>query len=187
MASKIHTHNRDDDEVVFIEEPPHRTSEKVNLEDGDVAVLHRHPHKHTQTHTADADITIMGSTLTTGADMPHPREVCPRYPFTKLTVVEILTPRNTHNNNNNMYCAYCYCYVCEIKAAECSRWTSHCHASCKLSAWREVKNQVSKDPRSQVDTQVLANMSEDVIAAMQIIANMASQPQSSNPESCIIQ
>lgn len=66
--------------------------------------------------------------------MPHPREACSKYPF----IVAAFAAQSS-TVKNKLFCPYCYCYVCEVKASECIDWSSHCDATRKLSAWRSRK------------------------------------------------
>jgi len=70
----------------------------------------------------DGDIQITGSTGKNAlSDYPHPRHECVVKSFTK---------------NPEHFCPNCYCFVCDIKASECTEWKDfHCKADRDIK-WR---------------------------------------------------
>jgi hypothetical protein len=76
------------------------------------------------------DIEIIGGNFQSAVDMPHQRESCPKKSFSFDGMVSI----------NQHYCANCYCYVCEVKASECTDWTRHCNATCRKASWKSERD-----------------------------------------------
>jgi len=64
-------------------------------------------------YDADDDELKMIGTIG-GVDLPHMRQHCTTYPFTK---------------DHSLTCNKCYCYVCDVKVSECQQWSTHCHVS----------------------------------------------------------
>lgn len=68
------------------------------------------------------------------ADFPHARENCVVAPMAK-----------TWNGlANRKYCHHCYCYVCDVPAKECQRWTKHCNARHKTKKWQQARERTRK-------------------------------------------
>ena len=62
---------------------------------------------------SDGEIEVTGQAGTTAArDMPHPRSMCAKNPFTTAT------PEQKENDT----CDQCYCYVCDKLIKECKSW-----------------------------------------------------------------
>ncbi|KAK9673088.1 hypothetical protein RND81_12G145100 [Saponaria officinalis] len=55
-------------------------------------------------------------------DVPHPRHLCFKYPFTKTS------PKR--------HCSKCYCYVCE-EVAPCKKWNKPPHKHCQMTEAEE--------------------------------------------------
>ena len=77
---------------------------------------------------ADVDIQITGSTGKNAlSDFPHARHLCLVKPFTK---------------NPEEFCSNCYCYICDIKASECSEWQDlHCKADSDIK-WHRRRSKI---------------------------------------------
>jgi hypothetical protein len=76
----------------------------------------------------DGDIQITGSTGKNAlSDYPHPRHECVVKSFTK---------------NPEHFCPNCYCFVCDIKASECTKWMDcHCKADSDIK-WRRQRSKI---------------------------------------------
>jgi hypothetical protein len=61
------------------------------------------------------------------SDFPHSREDCVTHPFS-------IDPLQ--------FCQQCYCYVCDVKAAECTKWISHEHYLAKSTdkKWKQRRS-----------------------------------------------
>lgn len=81
----------------------------------------------------DEDFEIVGGNLTVAAEMPHQREACTRFPF--MMNGKAGTPMGAKNLT---HCPQCYCYVCEVKADECTEWSVHCNATYRLQLWKDL-------------------------------------------------
>lgn len=64
------------------------------------------------------------------ADFPHSRANCVTHPFASAD-------KKTHCDN-------CYCYVCDMPAAECQVWDSHCKAYHEDRRWREERERFKR-------------------------------------------
>ena len=73
----------------------------------------------------DDDVEFVGGNATVASEMPHARESCTKFSFSAISI-----PSNMN------FCGFCYCYVCETLASDCSEWPQHCHASYKVDKWR---------------------------------------------------
>lgn len=83
----------------------------------------------------DGEIEFVGGSFASTSSMPHQREACSVHPF-----------KFTSHASNSKHCAYCYCYICDTKAAECISWQNdHCHASTK-NAMSKKEREVFKSP-----------------------------------------
>ena len=86
-----------------------------------------------------------GGTL--AADLPHARCACPLTPF-----VPSIAKRTVRGND--AFCEKCWCFVCEVPAAQCHQWTSmdtkqpaHCNGHARGKMWATLKN----DARNKAD------------------------------------
>ena len=97
--------------------------------DCEVEVVPKKRTKTEESHDTDTEIEFVGGSFACTSSMPHQREACSMFPF-----------KFSSSAANNMHCDFCYCYICDTKAAECVSWTNdHCHAS--------TKNPLSKKER----------------------------------------
>lgn len=55
------------------------------------------------------------------SDFPHSREDCVVHPII---------------NNAELHCPKCFCYVCDVRVAECRNWKVHCSARFQDSYWK---------------------------------------------------
>ena len=59
------------------------------------------------------------------SDFPHSRSDC----VTNLFTID-----------PHKFCPQCYCYVCDVKAIECTKWDSHCVAQGKELKWKQRRS-----------------------------------------------
>jgi hypothetical protein len=65
------------------------------------------------------DVQILKcNTVNALTDYTHPRFLCTRYPYTA----------NRAAPSNQTHCPKCFCYICQIEASKCKKWSKHCHA-----------------------------------------------------------
>ena len=64
------------------------------------------------------------------ADFPHSRANCVTHPFA--------------SGDKKTHCDNCYCYVCDMPAAECQVWDSHCKANHEDHRWREERERFKR-------------------------------------------
>ena len=64
------------------------------------------------------------------ADFPHSRANCVTHPF--------------DSGDKKTHCDNCYCYVCDMPAAECQVWDSHCKANHEDRRWREERERFKR-------------------------------------------
>ena len=101
-----------------------RQREVVDLTGDDVAVtMEAEPSEDEPPPQEDDDgVVVTSSTMSNAlAEYPHSRKDCGRYPV---------------GTDPLLFCAQCYCYVCEVKASECRAWKSHCHATSGVKLWQ---------------------------------------------------
>jgi uncharacterized membrane protein YiaA len=115
-----------DDEVIEVLPPDEETTEAGS----ESAAVKRSFGEAFGSGEGDDEIEFIGGNMQTAADMPHPRESCPRHPFSRSKSVP----------QNKLMCAYCYCYICEVKASECPDWNVHCDAHCKSIEWKKLRD-----------------------------------------------
>ena len=63
------------------------------------------------------------------SDLPHLRSQCVKHKFEKKSFVDI--------------CRNCYCYICDIVASDCKKWSTHCEATNEgqtKNLWKKVKD-----------------------------------------------
>ena len=60
------------------------------------------------------------------ADFPHAREHCLAKPFAEAP---------------ELFCENCYCFVCDLPAAACAEWDSHCEAVHGSEEWQKQRQQ----------------------------------------------
>lgn len=65
-------------------------------------------------------------------DLPHARPECGLYKF----VID--------SEANESRCPCCYCYCCEVPAADCALWRTHCHAHNGPSKWEEARAAIKR-------------------------------------------
>jgi hypothetical protein len=65
---------------------------------------------HSGSGGVDMDVVeaVGSDNMLVASDMPHPRETCTKFPFSKHPIA-----------GNERCCPNCFCFVCEIKACEC--------------------------------------------------------------------
>lgn len=84
----------------------------------------------------DEEIQVLGGNMNFASNMPHPRESCTVHPF--------VNPRQSSKTSGNMqHCPNCYCYVCQVKADDCSMWDKHYNANCREPKWKQLRETLS--------------------------------------------
>ena len=86
----------------------------------------------------DGDLVVVGSSGLVASNMPHPRHACTTHRFreskARRTVAE-----------NARRCDHCWCFVCEVRAAEFAvvverrQKPAHCNAYPKAGFWADEK------------------------------------------------
>ena len=80
----------------------------------------------------DDGIEFVGGSFESSVHMPHQREACSVYPFKPGT-----------HKTNKLFCAMCYCYICDIKAEGCPCWAgNHCDATTRNALHKKEKEVV---------------------------------------------
>jgi hypothetical protein len=104
--------NSDDDEVIMADAPEAGSSFTTGPVVG----------ANDKADDADDEVQYQGRTGDVAlADFPHARENCAAHPFGM--------------GKDKEHCPNCYCYVCDIPAADCKHWTTHCKASHSVESW----------------------------------------------------
>lgn len=77
-------------------------------------------------NNSDGNIQVTTSQATnTTIACPHPRHLCPLHSF-------------RDSGKHHIYCENCHCYVCNLKASECTNWNEdHCHAHDGDEKWKK--------------------------------------------------
>ena len=70
-------------------------------------------HAAAQSSDDDSDVTVLGTK--NYVNLPHMRQHCTVHPFDLADL-----------HKNYLFCEQCYCYICDIRAAECAEWRHHC-------------------------------------------------------------
>jgi len=100
-----------DDEVLETSAPPAPIQNDVEKGDDD-----------------DDDVTCTGrSGANALSDFPHARENCVAVKFVQ--------------GQEDKCCSNCYCYVCDAPAKGCPKWSEHCKASHRSTAWQQRRAQ----------------------------------------------
>jgi hypothetical protein len=75
----------------------------------------------------DEDLMCLGSAGGSNAfvDFPHARAHCLVQPFER--------------GNFNSFCPNCFCYICDVRAGDCTVWAHHCKASASVQYWRRLR------------------------------------------------
>ena len=63
------------------------------------------------------------------SDLPHLRSQCVKHKFEKSSFVD--------------KCGNCYCYICNILASDCTKWSTHCEATNEgptKNLWKKFKD-----------------------------------------------
>jgi hypothetical protein len=139
--------DEDDDDDVVIVEKLDRFVECQTKDDNDRKY-------NNQDNDDDVDIRIIGSTGNNAlADFAHSREDCVIYPFS--------------SKDPKVCCPKCYCYVCDIKASDCTKWDIHCQAKRNEIKWTRQRSKVRnkrKAPQREIQrlgtTLLLASTSD---------------------------
>jgi hypothetical protein len=119
-----------------------RTTSSVSLNDNSFTV-----------EDEDEDIVCVqnNANAANASQMPHQREACQVFPFKRNASAE--------SGANTQYCPNCYCYVCDVPAANCGDWDSnHCNA------W--TKSSTSKVERSVRRNAIFKLLSPSVFCAL---------------------
>lgn len=82
--------------------------------------------------------------VSTAIVYPHARADCPVNKFEQMNT-------DIGHTLNVKKCAKCYCYVCDIEASKCASWETHCMASDKRTAWRNLRTRKRARPSQPVD------------------------------------
>jgi hypothetical protein len=92
-----------------------------------------------QAQNDEDDIQIIGSKGNNAlSDFPHSREDC----VTNLFTID-----------PHKFCSQCYCFVCDVKAVECTKWDIHCQAQGIDRMWKQRRiNARSKRNRTKLKT-----------------------------------
>ena len=131
------------DEVIEVIDP-NAMEEEDETEGGSAGVQGSHKKKRNYSAAFaapegdDDEIEFVGGNMTVAADLPHPREACPKYAFKYNQLVR--AGGGMEGNPNKQYCANCFCFVCEVKAGECMDWESHYPANCRESKWKIMRD-----------------------------------------------
>jgi histone deacetylase complex regulatory component SIN3 len=75
----------------------------------------------------DDECVVVGRSSSAIEMLPHARADCVVHPFAAGTY--------------RSFCTTCYCYVCDIPAADCANWAVHCEATHADPFWREERTQ----------------------------------------------
>jgi hypothetical protein len=92
----------------------------------------------------EVELECLGSTGGANAlvDFPHARAHCLIHPFEARDFLP--------------FCPNCFCYICDVRAAECTEWASHCKATSTNKYWQRMREEWKiKSKRTQpssVDT-----------------------------------
>lgn len=90
----------------------------------------------------DDDLQTVG-VVTAAVVYPHLRADCQSNKF------EYMNTDAAHAVNVKK-CDKCYCYVCDSEASKCTSWSSHCMASDKRTAWRNLRTRKRARPSEAV-------------------------------------
>mmetsp|Transcript_9063 Transcript_9063/g.22173 ORF Transcript_9063/g.22173 Transcript_9063/m.22173 type:complete len:178 (-) Transcript_9063:272-805(-) len=91
------------------------------------------------------------------SDFPHPRYDCVLKLFSKDPVT---------------FCSNCYCYVCDVKASECKKWSlsgeheedSHCFAESQVMKWKRRRSRLrSRRRRPERELKNIAIFLQDTV------------------------
>lgn len=115
----------DDIEVVPVTAPVAVALQPAGLEDG------------------DDDLQAVG-VIQTAPVYPHSRAECRQHVFA------VENTDKAHEQNIKT-CDKCYCFVCDDEVAKCTAWESHCMASDKRTAWRNLRTRKRAQPAQPVD------------------------------------
>ncbi|KAG5178369.1 SNF2 family N-terminal domain-containing protein [Tribonema minus] len=108
------------------------------------------PAKRAREGEDDEDIELVG---TTGTTLPHLRCHCPDNPFA--------------TGDRKAFCDLCYCYVCDTKAKECTKWEEHCAATDEgalASFWKQLREQAHAKPGGGIKTGGLQDLRAFLVA-----------------------
>ena len=93
----------------------------------------------------DEEIELVG--CANKVALPHARCHCPEHRF-RINVVASAPARPSGggdgggaatNDGNAVACANCYCWVCDVPAADCGAWAAHCDAHDKGAEWKALR------------------------------------------------
>ena len=84
----------------------------------------------------DNTVRVLGSIgINALSDFCHLREDCVTVPFGKTNTASSL--------QHQLYCAQCFCYVCDVKASACTAWNNnHCFATRRDIKWQRRRSKV---------------------------------------------
>lgn len=115
----------DDIEVVPVVAPVAVALQSSGLEDG------------------DDDLQAVG-VIQTAPVYPHSRAECRQHVFAAEN-------SDKAHEQNIKTCDKCYCFVCDDEASKCNAWESHCMASDKRTAWRNLRTKKRAKPGQPIE------------------------------------
>lgn len=120
----------DDDEVVFVGElnAPPRAADVIEItDDDDNGSGHKNGNGNSGAVVGASRVGIRAN-----IDYPHLRQHCGTHAYIGLkkgaTNVNTAEKLRRTTENNMQHCGKCWCYVCDVEAANCREWSTHCMA-----------------------------------------------------------
>lgn len=96
--------------------------------------------------TEDEELVFISSSGELGGDLPHPRNLCPRWKFFPVGDSIEKVPADKEEANRKC-CKNCYCFLCDVNSSECRRWStgnrswlSHCNAHAGVKVCKELRS-----------------------------------------------
>ena len=83
-----------------------------------------------------------------GVQLPHPRHGCTHHRFEFYDAEKRDISWTERTEVNKEHCLTCYCYVCEVKADQCSDFGKHCNANDRdsmKSYWKYQRHRMKEE------------------------------------------
>ena len=109
------------------------------------------------------------------ADFPHSREHCVVHPLQK-NLTGTTTLSNNNNNNSKKYCPNCYCWVCDIRAADCKHWDQHCVAMFASTFWRNERERLKQAAKATASDTTAGHATVPRSSAAAVIPTTSTTP-----------
>lgn len=133
-----------DNDLVVVS--PHAVAPAAHPPASDVAVVSPRAAPPPASVALDDGLELMATTQNIHV-YPHGRADCPAHRFIPAVTAAAVTA-------NRATCEKCFCYVCDMTAADCGDWAVHCMAHAGSQAWQAVRSRKKRRLALQITAEL---------------------------------